>query len=74
MPLIETMMADDRVDLIVATGGPAMVKAAYRSGTPALGVGPGNAPVLVDDTCDLKLAAGRIIASKSFDNSIPVYQ
>lgn len=70
VPLIETMMADDRVDLIVATGGPAMVKAAYRSGTPALGVGPGNAPVLVDDTCDLKLAAGRIIASKSFDNSI----
>jgi len=70
VPLIETMMADERVDLIVATGGPAMVKAAYRSGTPALGVGPGNAPVVVDDTCDLKLAAERVMTSKSFDNSI----
>jgi acyl-CoA reductase-like NAD-dependent aldehyde dehydrogenase len=70
IPLIEFMMADERVDLIVATGGPAVVKAAYRSGTPALGVGPGNAPVLVDDTADLKKAAERIVASKSFDNSI----
>lgn len=70
IPLIEFMMADERVDLIVATGGPAVVKAAYRSGTPALGVGPGNAPVLVDDTADLKKAAQRIVASKSFDNSI----
>jgi acyl-CoA reductase-like NAD-dependent aldehyde dehydrogenase len=64
------MMADERIDLIVATGGPSVVKAAYRSGNPAFGVGPGNAPVLVDDTADLKLAAKRIVASKSFDNSI----
>jgi acetaldehyde dehydrogenase / alcohol dehydrogenase len=70
IPLIEAVMSDPRVDLIVATGGPAVVKAAYRSGNPALGVGPGNAPVLVDDTADLKLAARRIVASKSFDNSI----
>jgi acyl-CoA reductase-like NAD-dependent aldehyde dehydrogenase len=70
IPLIEFLMADRRVDLIVATGGPAVVKAAYRSGTPALGVGPGNAPVLVDDTADLRKAAERIAASKSFDNSI----
>ncbi len=70
IPLIEKLMADSRVDLIVATGGPSVVRAAYRSGTPALGVGPGNAPVLVDDTCDLKAAARRIVASKSFDNSI----
>ena len=70
IPLIEKLMADDRVNLIVATGGPSVVKAAYRSGNPALGVGPGNAPVLVDDTADLKLAAKRIVDSKSFDNSI----
>ncbi|GLR67772.1 aldehyde dehydrogenase [Acidocella aquatica] len=70
IPLIEKLIADARVDLVVATGGPAVVKAAYRSGNPALGVGPGNAPVLVDDTADLKLAAKRIVASKSFDNSI----
>jgi acyl-CoA reductase-like NAD-dependent aldehyde dehydrogenase len=70
IPLIERLIADDRVDLIVATGGPGVVKAAYRSGNPALGVGPGNAPVLVDDTADLGLAARRIVASKSFDNSI----
>lgn len=70
IPLIETVMADARVDLIVATGGPAVVKAAYRSGNPAIGVGPGNAPVLVDESADLKQAARRIVASKSFDNSI----
>ncbi len=70
IPLIEKLIADARVDLVIATGGPAVVKAAYRSGNPALGVGPGNAPVLVDDTADLKQAAKRIVASKSFDNSI----
>ena len=70
IPLIEKLMSDDRVDLIVATGGPAVVKAAYRSGNPAIGVGPGNAPVVVDDTADIKQAAKRIVASKSFDNSI----
>lgn len=70
VPLLERLMADERVDLIVATGGPLMVKAAYRSGNPAFGVGPGNAPALVDDTADLKLAAKRIVASKGFDNSI----
>jgi acetaldehyde dehydrogenase / alcohol dehydrogenase len=70
IPLIEQLMSDARVDLIVATGGPSVVKAAYRSGNPAIGVGPGNAPVLVDDTADIKLAAKRIVTSKSFDNSI----
>jgi len=70
IPLLEKLMADERIDLIVATGGPSVVKAAYRSGNPAIGVGPGNAPVLVDDTADLGLAAKRIVASKSFDNSI----
>jgi acyl-CoA reductase-like NAD-dependent aldehyde dehydrogenase len=70
IPLLEKLMGDERVDLIVATGGPSVVKAAYRSGNPAFGVGPGNAPVLVDDTADLRLAAKRIVSSKSFDNSI----
>lgn len=70
IPLIESIMADERVDLIVATGGPTVVKAAYRSGNPAYGVGPGNAPVLVDGTGDLRQAATRIVESKSFDNSI----
>ena len=70
IPLIEALMRDERVDLIVATGGPAVVKAAYRSGNPAMGVGPGNAPVLVDDTADVTEAGKRIVASKSFDNSI----
>ncbi|WP_421695738.1 aldehyde dehydrogenase family protein [Aestuariivirga sp.] len=70
IPLLEKLMADERVDLIIATGGPSVVKAAYRSGNPAFGVGPGNAPVVVDDTADLKLTARRIVASKSFDNSI----
>jgi acetaldehyde dehydrogenase/alcohol dehydrogenase len=70
IPLIEQIIGDERIDLIVATGGPSVVKASYRSGNPALGVGPGNAPVLVDDSADIKLAAKRIVASKSFDNSI----
>jgi acetaldehyde dehydrogenase / alcohol dehydrogenase len=70
IPLIEKLIADERIDLVIATGGPAVVKAAYKSGNPAFGVGPGNAPVLVDDTADLKAAAKRIVASKSFDNSI----
>ena len=70
IPLIEKLISDERVDLVIATGGPAVVKAAYTSGNPAFGVGPGNAPVLVDDTADLRLAAKRIVASKSFDNSI----
>jgi acyl-CoA reductase-like NAD-dependent aldehyde dehydrogenase len=70
IPLIEKLIADERIDLIIATGGPSVVKAAYRSGNPAYGVGPGNAPVLVDDTADMKLAARRIVTSKAFDNSI----
>lgn len=55
-------------DLILATGGSAMVKAAYSSGTPALGVGPGNVPAFIERTADIPLAVKRIIASKSFDN------
>ncbi|MCX6434236.1 MAG: aldehyde dehydrogenase family protein [Actinobacteria bacterium] len=70
IPLITALMTDDRVAVVVATGGTAMVRAAYRSGNPALGVGPGNVPVLVDASADVTMAARRIVASKSFDNSI----
>jgi acetaldehyde dehydrogenase / alcohol dehydrogenase len=70
IPLIEALMGDPRTDVILATGGVAVVRAAYRSGNPAIGVGPGNAPVFVDATADLAKAAKRIVTSKSFDNSI----
>ena len=70
VPLINALMADQRTSVIVATGGVAVVRAAYSSGNPAIGVGPGNVPVLVDATADLAKAATRIADSKSFDNSI----
>jgi acetaldehyde dehydrogenase/alcohol dehydrogenase len=70
IPLVEKLMADSRVNLIVATGGPSVVKAAYRSGTPAYGVGPGNAAVVVDGTTDLRHTAKQIVDSKCFDNSV----
>ena len=57
-------------DLILATGGPGMVKAAYSSGKPALGVGPGNTPAVIDDFADLVLAVSSIIHSKTFDNGM----
>ncbi len=57
-------------DLILATGGPGMVKAAYSSGKPALGVGPGNTPALIDDSADLLLAVSSVIHSKTFDNGM----
>ncbi len=57
-------------DIILATGGPGMVKAAYSSGTPALGVGAGNTPAIIDDTADLTLAVSSIIHSKTFDNGM----
>jgi acetaldehyde dehydrogenase/alcohol dehydrogenase len=70
IPLLTALMSDERTDVVVATGGTAVVRAAYRSGTPAIGVGPGNVPVLVDRTADLRAAARRIADSKSFDNSV----
>jgi acyl-CoA reductase-like NAD-dependent aldehyde dehydrogenase len=70
IPLITALMADSRTDVILATGGSPMVRAAYSSGNPAIGVGPSNVPVLVDATADLAKAAKRIVASKSFDNSV----
>ena len=65
-----TNMVMRDVDIILATGGPGMVKAAYSSGKPALGVGAGNTPVVIDDTADVKVAVNSIIHSKTFDNGM----
>lgn len=62
------LMKHPGVSMIIATGGSAMVKAAYSSGHPALGVGPGNVPVYVEKTANLSMAVNNIIASKTFDN------
>lgn len=70
LPLIDEFMKSEKTDVILATGGTAMVRAAYASSNPAIGVGPGNAPVFVDETADLKAAARHIVESKSFDNSV----
>ena len=58
------------VDLVLATGGPGMVHSAYSSGKPALGVGPGNVPAVIDDSADILLAVSSIIHSKTFDNGM----
>lgn len=62
------LMKHDDVAMILATGGSAMVKAAYSSGNPALGVGPGNVPAFIEKTADISLAVKRILDSKTFDN------
>ncbi|MGL4344064.1 MAG: acetaldehyde dehydrogenase (acetylating) [Cellulosilyticaceae bacterium] len=62
------LMRNKNTALILATGGPAMVKAAYSSGTPAIGVGAGNGPAFIDKSADVKLAVKRILDSKTFDN------
>ena len=68
LELTTTVMRDS--DLILATGGPGMVKSAYSSGKPALGVGAGNTPVIIDDTADVRMAVNSIIHSKTFDNGM----
>ena len=68
LELTNTVMKE--ADIILATGGPGMVKAAYSSGKPALGVGAGNTPAIIDDTADLLLAVNSIIHSKTFDNGM----
>ncbi|KAJ52575.1 acetaldehyde dehydrogenase (acetylating) [Clostridium tetanomorphum] len=66
----DELMKNDDVALILATGGSAMVKAAYSSGTPAIGVGPGNGPAFIEKSADIKKAVKRIIDSKTFDNGV----
>ena len=68
LELTNTLM--QTVDTILATGGPGMVKAAYSSGKPALGVGAGNTPAIIDETADIVLAVNSIIHSKTFDNGM----
>ncbi|MEG1560068.1 MAG: bifunctional acetaldehyde-CoA/alcohol dehydrogenase [Clostridia bacterium] len=65
-----TNLVMKEADIILATGGPGMVRAAYSSGKPAIGVGPGNTPAIIDDTADIFLAVSSIIHSKTFDNGM----
>ena len=71
VPSLEmTNMVMKEADIILATGGPGMVRAAYSSGKPAIGVGAGNTPAIIDDTADILLAVNSIIHSKTFDNGM----
>ncbi len=68
--LSQQLMSHKDISLILATGGPGMVHAAYSSGTPAIGVGAGNTPVVIDHTADIKMAVNSILLSKTFDNGM----
>jgi acetaldehyde dehydrogenase/alcohol dehydrogenase len=68
--LTRHLMHHPDLDLILATGGPGMVRAAYSSGKPAIGVGAGNTPVVIDETADIKRAVASILMSKTFDNGV----
>ncbi len=68
--LSQRLMTHPHISVILATGGPSMVKAAYSSGKPALGVGPGNAPAVIDETADIELAVSSVLISKTFDNGM----
>jgi acyl-CoA reductase-like NAD-dependent aldehyde dehydrogenase len=67
---VDRLMRHPDVALILATGGPSLVRAAYSSGTPAIGVGPGNAPVLIAADADLRQAARKVVRSKTFDHGV----
>ena len=68
--LSSALMKHPKIDCILATGGPGMVKAAYSSGNPALGVGPGNTSAVIDETADIKMAVSSILMSKTFDKGM----
>ena len=68
--LSAALMQHPNINLTLATGGPAMVKAAYSSGKPAIGVGAGNTPAIIDETCHIKMAVNSVLLSKSFDNGM----
>ena len=68
--LSQHLMSNSNINLILATGGPGMVKAAYSSGVPSLGVGAGNTPALIDETSDYEMAVSSILMSKTFDNGM----
>lgn len=68
--LSNLLMKHPQIDMILATGGPGMVKAAYSSGKPALGVGAGNTPAVIDETANIQMAVSSILMSKTFDNGV----
>jgi len=70
LELTSHLMSHKGINLILATGGPGMVKAAYSSGVPAIGVGAGNTPALIDETADVRMAVNSIVMSKTFDNGV----
>ena len=70
LELSQALMQHADISLILATGGPAMVKAAYSSGHPSLGVGAGNTPAVIDETADIQMAVSSILLSKTFDNGM----
>jgi acetaldehyde dehydrogenase/alcohol dehydrogenase len=70
LELSNALMRHREINLILATGGPGMVRAAYSSGKPAIGVGAGNAPVVIDEHADIKRAVASILMSKTFDNGM----
>lgn len=70
MDKTDYLMKHPLVNLILATGGPGMVKSAYSSGKPAIGVGAGNTPALMDKNCNIKMAVASILMSKTFDNGV----
>ena len=70
MELSDALLHHDNIQCILATGGPGMVKAAYSSGKPALGVGPGNTSAVIDETADIKMAVSSVLMSKTFDNGM----
>ena len=70
MELSDALLHHPNIACILATGGPGMVKAAYSSGKPALGVGPGNTAAVIDETADIKMAVSSILMSKTFDNGM----
>ncbi len=70
LELSAQLMKHEAINLILATGGPGMVKAAYSSGKPAIGVGAGNTPAVIDETADIKMAVNSVLLSKTFDNGV----
>ncbi|KAG2483733.1 hypothetical protein HYH03_017451 [Edaphochlamys debaryana] len=70
LPVSQALMVAPEISLILATGGPAMVRAAYSSGHPSLGVGAGNTPALIDETAEVQMAVSSIMLSKTFDNGV----
>jgi acetaldehyde dehydrogenase/alcohol dehydrogenase len=70
LALATALMKDPKINLILATGGPGMVKAAYESGHPSIGVGAGNTPAVIDATADIPMAVSSILISKTFDNGV----